>query len=105
MPITRTTPQAKAYYKQYQETQKRKESLRAARKAWELNNPEKVRAKKAAKKAIEYGLIQRRNECEECQNQGKLHAHHDDYAKPLEVRFLCPQCHVNWHIENGEGKT
>lgn len=26
-----------------------------------------------------------------------VHAHHDDYAQPLAVRWLCPRCHVAWH--------
>ena len=40
--------------------------------------------------------------CEEC-NREDTHAHHDDYAKPLTVRWLCPPHHFEWHKENGEG--
>lgn len=31
-----------------------------------------------------------------------VHAHHDDYNKPLEVRWLCPIHHKEWHDKNGE---
>lgn len=29
----------------------------------------------------------------------RIHAHHDDYAKPLEVRFLCWRCHHDLHMK------
>ena len=40
--------------------------------------------------------------CEIC-GERKVHGHHDDYAKPLEVRWLCPIHHHEWHMKNGEG--
>jgi len=39
--------------------------------------------------------------CESC-GEEKTHAHHDDYAKPLNIRWLCAACHRQWHIKNGE---
>lgn len=35
--------------------------------------------------------------------KGSIHAHHDDYAKPLEVRLLCRRHHNEWHREHGSG--
>lgn len=32
-----------------------------------------------------------------------VHAHHDDYLKPLNVRWLCAAHHSQWHKKNGEG--
>lgn len=29
-----------------------------------------------------------------------VHAHHDDYSKPLEVRWLCQKHHHEWHKTN-----
>lgn len=40
--------------------------------------------------------------CEICGSEN-VHAHHDDYAKPLNVRWLCAAHHKQWHAENGEG--
>ena len=40
--------------------------------------------------------------CEVCGSTESLHAHHDDYLKPLNVRWLCSAHHKQWHEENGE---
>jgi ribosomal protein S27AE len=34
--------------------------------------------------------------CEVC-GAINVHAHHDDYSKPLEVRWLCPEDHSHVH--------
>ena len=35
--------------------------------------------------------------CELCDAETKLHAHHHDYEKPLDVTWLCPACHHQLH--------
>lgn len=39
--------------------------------------------------------------CEICGAKGV--AHHDDYLKPLNVRWLCYAHHSQWHAKHGEG--
>jgi len=45
--------------------------------------------------AIRSGKLSRRN-CEKC-GADKTEAHHDDYSKPLDVRWLCKTCHGAVH--------
>lgn len=52
-------------------------------------------ARMAVKRAIENGIIERLS-CEEC-GDAKSQAHHDDYDKPLDVRWLCVRHHAALH--------
>lgn len=64
-------------------------------KEWRLRNPEKVRAHWQVGNAIRSGVL-KRQPCECCGNE-KSHAHHEDYSKPLEIKWLCHRCHWNEH--------
>lgn len=59
--------------------------------------PEKHRAKQAVNNAIRDGRLVRPKHCQECGATGKIHGHHPDYSKPLEVMWLCVQCHGLQH--------
>lgn len=62
---------------------------------WRARHPEAVRAHNAVARAIRKGTLVR-GPCEECPpgRTGRVHAHHDDYSKPLDVRWLCPRHHA-----------
>lgn len=57
--------------------------------------PEKTRARNLAAIAIRTGKI-KREPCIEC-GSPDAEKHHDDYADPLKVTWLCRQCHKNKH--------
>ena len=80
-----------------------------ARQARELN-PEKFREKeriashkrvkgpayrayRVLHKALKEGKISKTLRCVNCNKKHKLTAHHEDYSKPLEVEWLCYECH------------
>lgn len=56
--------------------------------------PEKYQARKAVILALARGDL-RREKCEKCNKLGQ--AHHEDYGKPLEVRWLCHAHHNEAH--------
>lgn len=62
--------------------------------------PTQYKAQTMVGNAIRDGKLFRQP-CEVCQG-AEVHAHHDDYAKPLNVRWLCPSHHKQWHRDNGE---
>lgn len=66
--------------------------------------PEKYKAQTMVNNAIRDKKLFR-EPCEVCGKIANVHAHHDDYAKPLNIRWLCPVHHKEWHEINGEGKN
>lgn len=58
-------------------------------------------------KAIERGVLVRPTACSACCQSGEfkdgrtsIQAHHDDYNRPLSIRWLCQMCHHEWHKSN-----
>lgn len=45
--------------------------------------------------ALKGGIISKPMNCSKCGRILKLTAHHKDYMKPLEVEWLCYECHGN----------
>lgn len=70
--------------------------------------PYDARVRQITMNAIQSGRLVPPLLCESCSAPGSiakdgrslLHAHHDDYNKPLNVRWLCQRCHFQWHAHN-----
>lgn len=65
------------------------------------------RAHDLVERAIKKGVLTNPGSCESCgasprfkDGRTGVQAHHDDYNKPLEVRWLCQPCHHEWHKHN-----
>ena len=65
-------------------------------------HPVEVVAYRLVHKALRSGALIPKS-CELCGSK-RAYAHHDDYAKPLEVRWLCQSCHRTWHYSHPVNK-
>lgn len=63
-------------------------------------DPVKVKARQALRQAVRSSKIAR-GDCEVC-GKPEAHGHHDDYSKPLEVRWFCNDCHATEHVRRGD---
>lgn len=66
-----------------------------------------ARAWDICERAIRSGKLANPQQCSVCESTERftdgrtaIQAHHDDYNKPLEVRWLCQKCHFEWHSKN-----
>lgn len=64
-------------------------------------HPERVAARNAVASAVKGGRLIRQP-CEVC-GAAKVEGHHDDYSKPLAVRWLCPTHHDEHHARERAG--
>jgi hypothetical protein len=55
------------------------------------------RAYKKLHSEINKGNIEKPTRCSSCNRKHKLTAHHEDYSKPLDVEWLCYECHGKRH--------
>lgn len=92
------------------------EKARAYNKAWNTANKERVNRNSHERRLKNYGHYRMlenarskvacavksgelgKSPCERC-GAVKVLAHHEDYSKPLDINWFCPQCHVDRHQE------
>lgn len=79
----------------YRATEKGRSGRKSELKRWRSRNPEKHKAHLAVLAAQKRGDLVSRP-CEVC-GDPKSEGHHDDYGRPLDVRWLCKQHHVDLH--------
>jgi hypothetical protein len=60
-------------------------------------DPLRRKAHQLTSNAIRDGRLIRPGSCSLCDKQCKPEAHHDDYSRPLDVRWLCRSCHCRHH--------
>ena len=46
---------------------------------------------------VKRGKITKPDVCSRCDSTDRIHGHHEDYDKPLEVVWVCHPCHMDIH--------
>jgi len=79
---------------------------RIAKREKRLDRQAKNTIRQLVRMALKTGLLTKPNRCQRCGAKPpphRLHAHHPDYAKPLDVVWLCSLCHGHEHtLANAE---
>lgn len=91
----RNNPAVQAYDRLRSKRPERKAKARKIAKEWREKNPAAYAAQTAVSNAVRDGRLAK-EPCLFC-GENNVHAHHRDYAKPLDVIWLCPKCHHRLH--------
>ena len=83
--------------KTYIKTEAGKQARKKAMDAYHKRYPMKYAAHVITGNAIRDGKLIQASNCSACNSTEKIQGHHDDYTKPLEVRWLCRSCHLRLH--------
>lgn len=86
-----------SYYRSYDSERGSRQTKEEIQK-YRASNPKKYRAHQLVHYARRIGTL-KIEPCEICGSQ-KVVGHHDDYDKPLNVRWLCQAHHIEWHSKN-----
>ena len=90
----------KEYLKKYLMTERGKEVRKKSLDNYNNRYPLRKAAHTLTSRAIAKGKLINPKVCSECNSTETIQAHHDDYTKPFDVRWLCLGCHTKWHREN-----
>lgn len=79
--------------RKYRQTKNGGENIRQAVRNSISKHWYKQKARLKLKYEIKMGRIIRPDTCSVCKEKKKIEAHHEDYDKPLDVVWVCRQCH------------
>ena len=92
----RQREQRLAEHRAYLQTEAGREATRRKTQHYREAHPERYAAHNALNNALRDGRI-KRGRCAACGTSEDVHGHHEDYARPLDVTWLCASCHRLYH--------
>lgn len=101
-------PKVKERHIKYSKTESCAISMRESSARWRARNPNARAAHIILGNAVRGGRIDKPVNCSCCGKftpSRRLHGHHHDYAKPLDVTWLCDICHAALHKGENDGKA
>lgn len=84
----------------YRKTKAGKESFKKTKNKQIEKYPNADKARREFRVQVNNGNIRNPGYCSKCPSAKNIQGHHDDYSKPLDVRWLCIKCHRLWHKTN-----
>jgi hypothetical protein len=91
-------PHRKQMNEQYAKTPRGIEVAKRCRKKWMALNQVKRKAHILVGNAVRDGKLEKPKACQVCgKEHRRIHGHHSDYSKPLDVIWVCPPCHQEFH--------
>lgn len=91
----RDNDHVREYDRKRAKTEKRKTFTKFYNEQWRLLNPDSWKAHWTVHNAINRGELIKQP-CKIC-GELKVHAHHKDYSKPLDVEWFCARHHSKYH--------
>jgi hypothetical protein len=91
-----TNPAVQGFERKRSKQPYRKEAARLNTKRWREDHPSAYKAQTAVNNAIRDGRL-KKGICAICSSSANIHGHHKDYSNPLDVVWLCAQCHHRIH--------
>jgi hypothetical protein len=91
-----TDPKVQEYDRIRYQHPERKAYQRKIADRWDAEHPLAYKARYTVHNAVRDGRLTRQP-CAICGTTEKIHAHHRDYSKPLDVVWLCVKCHQRIH--------
>jgi len=88
-------PQRVKAREEYRKTDAGKKATYNATKNYRAKHPDRQKIYRDCEKTLVNPHV-----CSQCGGTVIVEAHHDDYNKPFDVRWLCRECHRGWHKNN-----